>query len=157
MARLACTSTISACAILVFAKSFTVHVVLSVRTFTENNWFTWWICCHLASPKTHIDPCMGHHLSWQTFVHCALLPADDIDLSFVDKQTALVGTVGRMLVKHKIVKTDVLTKFNIFCKLSTKQNTSHNKLVVLLNKIKKCGLHCCPKSDLFLPCTNGFP
>ena len=41
-----------------------------------------------------------------------------IDLSFVDKQTALVGTVGRMLVKHSIVLTDILIKFNIFCKLS---------------------------------------
>ena len=51
-----------------------------------------------------------------------------IDLSFVDKQTALVGMVGRMLVKHSILKTDVSTKLNIFCKFSIKWNTSHEKL-----------------------------
>ncbi len=43
-----------------------------------------------------------------------------IDLSNVDKQTALIGMDRRMLVKHSIVITDVLTKFNIFGKLLIK-------------------------------------
>ncbi len=36
-----------------------------------------------------------------------------IDLSNVDKQFVLVGTDGRMLAKHTIVLTEVVTKFNI--------------------------------------------
>ena len=36
-----------------------------------------------------------------------------IDLSVVDKQTALVGMDGRMLAKHSIVLADVLTKFKL--------------------------------------------
>ena len=41
-----------------------------------------------------------------------------IDLSFVDKQTALVGMVGRML--QATVKTDSLTKLKSSCKPSIK-------------------------------------
>ena len=48
-----------------------------------------------------------------------LLLGGYIDLSFVDKQTALVGMLGRKLVKHSFVLTGVLTKL-IFCKLSIK-------------------------------------
>ena len=45
-----------------------------------------------------------------------------IDLSFVDKQTALVGMDGQMLAKHSILLTDVVTKFNIFANFLFKEN-----------------------------------
>lgn len=40
-----------------------------------------------------------------------------IDLSFVDKQTALVGMEGRIFVKHSIVLTGVSNKFKIAANL----------------------------------------
>ncbi len=42
----------------------------------------------------------------------ANLSLSESDLSFVDKQTALVGMDSRMLPKHSIVLTDNMTKFN---------------------------------------------
>ena len=45
-----------------------------------------------------------------------------IDLSFVGKQTALVGMDGQMLAKHSILLTDVVTKFNIFANFLFKEN-----------------------------------
>ena len=74
-----------------------------------------------------------------------------IDLSFVDQQTALVGMVGRMLVKHLIVKTDVSTKINS----TFSANFQLNKVLLIiscfvLNKIDKFGYIVTKKKRSFL-------
>jgi len=53
------------------------------------------------------------------------MPLAFIDITFVGKQSALVGMDGQMLVKHSILLTDVVTKFNIFANFLFKENTSH--------------------------------
>ncbi len=62
---------------------------------------------------------------WEV-IHGHLIPPvmntvwNGIDLSFVAKQTALVGMDGRILAKHSLVLKYVLTKFNILCNISIK-------------------------------------
>ncbi len=51
-----------------------------------------------------------------------VIAGEDIDLCIVDKQHVLVGMNGRMVAKHSVVLTEVVTKFNISANFQLKRN-----------------------------------
>ena len=108
----------------IYISTWLLYGILTHFTWRHHAFWYITLCCALCS-EVHIlgDVALIHvnltaHQNGERGISRRVWRAckESIDLSIVDKQSALVGVAGRILAKQSILFLKNVTKYNIFCK-----------------------------------------